>query len=245
MLLLFVCIAPSVCVGDSSADQRKAAIVAKADKLFEARYTPPKDKSLRLFDKERETGPADEIIYRHGASYVIRIVFADDGTLARVQLLPKALLHVDNWRDVPAEVQLSPSEMKWLLQSTDNLQKLGEPKQLTQPPSGCFQSGQNLYCTDFYEHASVNHFNLERMKQDRSPKALLKQVTIAYKQVVSGMVEDIKVEDDQHQIRVGRNWYGQKSDIFKDVHKESFVQFESLGCTANVKVCIANRPEVK
>ena len=44
---------------------------------------------MRLYDQQTETGPPDEVIYWHGSSYVIELIFAADGTIARIALLPR------------------------------------------------------------------------------------------------------------------------------------------------------------
>lgn len=56
----------------------------------------------------------DEVIYWHGSSYVIELIFAPDGKVARIALLPETLLHSDSWTDVPNVVELSPGEMQRL-----------------------------------------------------------------------------------------------------------------------------------
>jgi hypothetical protein len=81
---------------------------------------------VRLYDKQTETGPPDSVIYSHGSRYVIELIFAADGTVARIVLLPEALLHSDSWSDVPNRVELSPAEMQWLTASANTLRSLGK-----------------------------------------------------------------------------------------------------------------------
>ena len=66
---------------DAAVERRKAETSAKADKLFVQRYTAVAGKPLRLYDEETETGPPDAIIYGHGSSYVIELIFASLGRL--------------------------------------------------------------------------------------------------------------------------------------------------------------------
>lgn len=240
-------LALSVFAGDRNADRRKAETVARADKLFGERYSPPAGKPLRLFDQQTESGPPDAVIYWHGASYVIELVFAPDGSVARVGLLPEELLHSDSWTDVPDRVQLSRAEMQSLIESANALQPLGKGKSRN-PPDVCFQSGQNLYCTDGYEFAVVSHYHRERPAGEHVADSVLRDVTISYRQSVSGVVEDVRVEGSQRQLKVGGYWYhGEKpgSDIFRDAAIGSLVELVAFGCAGNGKVCLAIPKESK
>src|SRR6516165_11269542 len=95
-----------VAIAGDSAAQLKAAIVVKADTLFKQRYTPAADKPLQTFNPGRESRPADAVIYWFNTNYVARLVFATDGSLARLELLPEALLYSDSWANVPDTVAL-------------------------------------------------------------------------------------------------------------------------------------------
>jgi hypothetical protein len=234
--------------GDPSADRRKAETVARADKLFGQRYSPPTGKPLRLYDEQTETGPPDAVIYWHDASYVIELVFAPDGSVARVQLLPEELLHSDNWSDVPARVGLSPAEMQSVVESANALQPLGKPGEIREAPDGCFQSGANLYCTDTYEFAVVSHYHREKADNEHVTNIAPRDGSISYRQSVSGVVEDVKVDGSQRQLKVGGYWYhGEKrgSDILRDAAIGSVVQLVTFGCAANEKVCLAIPKESK
>lgn len=96
---------------DAVLQPRKDETISKADSLFGESYTPVAGTTMRLYDLQTETGSPDEVIYWHGSSYVIELIFAADGTVARIALLPEALLHSDSWSDVPSAVELSSSEM--------------------------------------------------------------------------------------------------------------------------------------
>lgn len=241
------CLSLHVFAGDPAADRRKAEILAKADKLLGQRYSPPAGKPLRLYDEQTETGPPDAVIYWHGASYVTELVFAANGSIARVQLLPEALLHSDSWSDVPDAIELSRAEMQWLVESANALQPLGKPGEIMNAPDGCFQSGPNLYCADRYELASVSHYHLERGDNERVTNVALREISVLYRQSVSGVVEDVRVEGSQRQLKVGGYWYhGEKpsnTDIFARAAKGSVVQLITYGCAANEKVCLANPEE--
>lgn len=136
---------------EPTADRRKAETITKADKLFGERYAPVAGKSMQLFDEENETGPPDSVIYRHGSSYVLELIFAADGTVAGLILLPEPLLHSDNWSDVSNWVELPRAEMQRLVASANELQPLGKAREIMEAPDRCFQSGPNLYCADSYE----------------------------------------------------------------------------------------------
>ena len=240
-------LAMPVFAANPDADRRKAETIARADKLFGQRYSPPAGKPLRLFDQQTETGPPDAVIYWHGASYVTELVFAPDGSLARLQLLPEELLHTDNGSDVPDYVQLSPAEMRSFIESANALQPLGKGE-IRSAPNGCFQSGQNLYCAERYEFAVVDHYHHQRADNEHVITISLKDVRIFYRQSVSGVVEDVRVEGSQRQLKVGGQWYhGDKPgrEVFSDAAIGSFVQLVTFGCAANEKACRASPKETE
>ena len=229
---------------DPVVERRKAETTAKADKLFVQRYTAVAGKPLRLYDEETETGPPDAIIYWHGSSYVIGLIFASDGTIARMILLPEALLHSDYWGDVPNIVELSPAEMQWLVASANDLQPLGKADEVWEAPDGCFQSGPNLYCADSYELATISHYHTE----EELGRVALRDIEILYKQSVDSIVEDVKVEASQRMLKVGGQWYrGEKPgvELFDKAQKGSVVRLITYGCTANEKACAAVPAESK
>src|SRR5262245_49115465 len=101
-LAIVLCAAWTVATARASdTKQARAETVTKADAVFRLHYTPHPDQPLRAFDKDRESGPADTAIYWFNANYVARLVFATDGSLARIELLPEALLYSDTWTSVP------------------------------------------------------------------------------------------------------------------------------------------------
>ena len=242
IVAVLACLSLHLFAEDAAVQRRKVETIAKADKLFGELYTAPTGKPQRHYDKQTETGPPDEVIYWHGSSHVIELIFATDGTVAGLVLLPEALLNSDDWGDVPNTVELSRAEMQWLVASANALQSLGNANKIMEAPDGCFQSGQNLYCTDLYELASVSHYHLERVDEKHVTKLALKDISILYRQSVTGIVEDVRVEGSQRQVKVGGQWYhGEKPgvEIFAKAQKGSLVGLVTCGCTANEKACIA------
>src|ERR1700687_1064213 len=229
-------------IAEDATLERKTETIAKADALFGQRYIAPAGKPLRLYDKETETGPPDSVIYWHGSSYIIELIFAPDGSFARVTLLPEALLHSDYWGDVPDSVELSRAQMQWFVSSANMLQPLGKAAEESEAPDLCFQSGPNLYCRDMYELASVSHYHLERMDNKHVTEAALRDVVISYKQSVTGIAEDVRVEGSQRQLKLAGQWYhGEKPGvvIFDKAQIGSLVRLVTYGCTTNERVCIS------
>ena len=155
---------------------------------------------------------------------------------------PEALLHTDNWSEVPDVAELSESEMQWFVASANTLQPLGEARDAKKAPDGCFQSGRNLYCAATYELGSVSHYHRERSDDRQVINVVLWAVQILYSQSVAGIVEDVRMDGSQRLLKVGGQWYhGEKPgvDVFRDAPKGSVVRLVSFGCTANEKACIA------
>ena len=113
--------------------------------LFSESNTHPVPISRCTFDKDRESRPADALIYWFNATYVVRMVFATDGSLAPVELFPETLLYSNSRTSVPDTVEPGPGEIRLLIAVASQLRPTGDPVWLHQPPEGCFQSGQNLY----------------------------------------------------------------------------------------------------
>ena len=223
---------------NAAVDRRKAETITKADRLFGQRYTAAAGTPLRLYDMQTETGPPDAIIYWHGSSYVIELIFGANGAVAQLKLLPEALLHSDTWNDVPSGVELSRAEMQWLIASANILQPLGKARESTEAPNRCDVSGPNWYCEDRYELASVSHYHL----QQGAKELALRDIGILYRQRVGGLVEDVRVEGNQRQFRVGGQWYHAEEpgvDIFDKAQIGSVVSLVTYGCTANEKACVA------
>jgi hypothetical protein len=247
ILVVLACLSP-LFAQDAVVERRKAETTAKADKLFVRRYTAVAGKPLRLYDEETDTGPPDAIIYWHGSSYVIELIFASDGTIARLILLPEALLHSHNWGDVPNIVELSPAEMQWLVASANDLQPLGKAGEVWEAPDGCFQSGPNLYCADTYELATISHYHQEEGREGELRRVALRDIEILYRQSVNSIVEDVRVEGSRRMLKVGGQWYhGEKPgvEIFDKAQKGSVVRLITYGCTANEKACTAVPEESK
>jgi len=229
---------------NSRAQEHRAEIVAKADALFGQRYTAPPDRPLVAFDKKTETGPADRVIYRFNAKYVVLLVFAAEGSLIRIELLPEALLHSvsDVWDDnVPGEVELRRNDLKRFLDSANQLRPIGDPVMFVEPPDGCFQSGKNLYCFGIFAQASVSRFC-----QDYPDRVSLKEVAVGYKQSVSGIVSEIRAvpEDDEgRDLRIGKLWYRVEEDndprLFTAATVGSTVTLTTFGCAGTEVACHA------
>lgn len=246
--VLVTCMALCLFAGELPSERRKAEAIAKADKLFGQRYSPPAGKPMRLYDEQLETGPADALIYWHGASYVVELVFGNDGSVSRVQLFPETLLHTDKWSDVPEYVEISRPDMEWLVESANSLRPLGKPGKVHDAPDGCFQSGPNLYCTDTYEQAVVSHYHIERGRTQRETKLVLRVIGILYLQKISGSVEDVRIEARQRQLKVRGCWYrGEKpgTEVFDNAVKGSLVRLITFGCAGNEKACLAVPDESK
>jgi hypothetical protein len=240
LLIVPLLLVSQVLAEDSAPKGRKNETIAKADSIFGQRYTPVAGKTIRLYDEQTETGPRDEVIYWHGSTYVIELIFAADETVARIVLLPEDLLHSDSWTDVPNVVELSPGEMQWLVASANVLRPLGIAH-ATDAPNFCFQSGKNLYCTDHYELAMVSHYH-EQLGRNQSTENRLRDIAILYKQPVAGIVEDARVQESERHLKVDGQWYhGEKPgvEIFEKAQVGSVVHLITYGCTANKKACIA------
>lgn len=226
---------------DSAAKRRKNETIAKADSIFGQRYTPVAGKTMRLYDEQTETGPRDEVIYWHGSTYVIELIFAADETVARIVLLPEELLHSDSWTDVPNVVELSPGEMQWLVASANVLRPLGDAH-ADHAPNFYFQSGKNLYFVDHYELATVDHYHEQLVDRNQSTGSRLRDIAILYKQPVAGIVEDARVQGSERHLKVNGQWYrGEKPgvEIFEKTQVGSVVRLITYGCTANAKACTA------
>jgi len=246
-LVALACLSLHLFAQDAVVERRKAETIAKADNLFVQRYTAVAGKPLRLYDEETETGPPDAISYWHGSSYVIELIFASDGTIARLILLPEVLLYSHYWGDVPNIVELSSAEMQWLVASANGLQPLGKADEVWEAPNGCFQSGPNLYCADTYELATLSHYHTEEGREG-GRRVALRYIEVLYKQSVNGIVEDVSVEGSQRKLKVGGQWYhGEKPgvEIFDKAQKGSFVRLITYGCTANEKACTGIPEESK
>jgi hypothetical protein len=233
--------------GDGVAGQTKAEIIKKTDKLMGQRYTPTAA-PIRHFDEERESGPPDAVLYWYGASYVVEFIFATDGSLSNISVLPEALLHSDSWSDVPKDVELSRSQMEWLIGIADQLQPMGKIELKRISPEFCFQSGANLYCGDGYEHATVGQYWREEL-DGGFERLALKDIRIAYKKLVSGTIADTRaVEGDENKrdLKIGSSWYridrSTNERFFAQAAKGSIVELTTTGCSGNQKVCDASGP---
>ena len=228
--------------GASDAQRMREEIVTKADSLFREHYTPRADKTLRTFDKDRESRPADTVIYWFNTNYVVRLIFATDGSLVRVELFPEALLYSDSWTSVPDTVELGPGEMRWFIALAGQLRTMGEPVSHDRSPNVCAVSGPNLYCSNSYELAKVSMYRRENYR-GKPPQISLKDVTIAYEQSVIGVVAELNaVSENEHQLRLGSVWYRiykQGDPVFDSVAEGSMVRLTAFGCAGNELACDA------
>src|SRR5262249_18401695 len=92
ILLLIVTLNPATPAQNAVVEPHIAEMVAKADSLFRERYSPSRTVPL-FYDKERDARPSDGPIYWFDSNFIVRLMFATDGSLARVELLPEALLY--------------------------------------------------------------------------------------------------------------------------------------------------------
>jgi hypothetical protein len=123
-------------------------------------------------------------------------------------------LYSDDWDDVPSTLRLSNNEMQWFVSSADSLQTLGKVHAMARAPRGCFQSGQNLYCADSYELASVSHYHVERGAAKHTTEVALRDIAVIYGHSVAGVVEDVKREGSQRLLKLGGQWYhGEKPGV--------------------------------
>lgn len=240
MLTLNPCTPAQNSVGESHIRE----VVAKADSLLRERYSPSRTVPL-FYDKEREAGPSNGPIYWFDSNYVVRLMFATDGSLARVELLPEPLLYSNSWSTVSDSVELDQGEIRWFIKTVDQLRATGAPIGIHEPPDACFQSGPNLYCHDWYEDAGVSEYCREQYQPDkRGTRIARKSVTVGYKQSVRGIVSALKaISPDEHQIKIGPFWYAihgfSNKVLFNTATVGSIVSLTTEGCTANELVCEA------
>lgn len=247
-LLILVLDQPSASAQNAVVEPHRAEIVAKADSLLRERYSPSRTVPL-FYDKERNAGLPDGPIYWFDSNYVVRLIFATDGSLARAELLPEALLYSSSWTSIPDAVELDQGEIQWFIKTVNQLRPTGAPIEVHEPPDACFQSGPNLYCHDRYEEANVSEYCREQYQpNNRSTRPSPKSVTVGYKQSVHGSISALKaVSSDQHQVKIGPFWYGIhrffNKELFDTAVVGSVVSLTTVGCTANEFVCEAGAAE--
>jgi hypothetical protein len=231
-------------------EQHKAETVAKANSVFGQRYSPASTLPLS-YDKDRETGPSDGPIYWFDSSYVVRLIFSTDGSTARVEVLPEALLYSDSWTSVKDTVELGKGELQWFINTVNQLRPIGDPVEVHEPPDACFQSGPNLYCHDRYKEAIVSEYCREqyRPNKDRLSRISLKSITVAYKQPHLGAISNLNVlSANEHRVKVGPLWYRilktRDEKLFDTAVTGSVVGFTTFGCAVNELVCEAVEPDV-
>jgi len=211
-LAILLCATSTIAMAaDSDTKRIRAENIAKADSLFREHYTQRTGKPLRTFDKHGESGLA--VIYWFNNTYVVRLVFATDGSLARLEPFPEALLYSNLWTtEMEDTLTLGPpGAMRRLMAVASRLRPTGAPVSVSEAPDGCFQSSHNLYCVDRYELAKVSFDCRDRVQP---PQISLQEITIAYKQSVIGVVAELKAVSwpQGKQVRVGPLWY----QIFKE-----------------------------
>ena len=184
--------------------------VAKADSLFGQRYNS-------TYEEGRGWSSPEGPIYWFNAAYVVRLLFAEDGSLARLELKPEAFLH---GQMSATGVKLGASDVQWFLKAANQLKPLGQPVDVHKPPL-CFQSSSGSYCSDRYAQAKV----------DQYLRGSLKSVTIAYKQSLHGTVSDRQAfPSNEHRIKVGQRWYAIDQKLFTDAVIGSIVNLTTFGC---------------
>ena len=149
-------------------------------------------------------------------------------------------MHSDSWNDVPNTLELSAAEMQWFIASANSIRPPGGVR--ANAVNFCSYSGQNRYCQDHYELATVDHFHLERVREQGLPADALKDVRILYKESVVGIVEHARVVENQRHLKVAGQWYhGEQPgvEIFDKAQVGSVVRLVTYGCTANEKACLA------
>lgn len=242
VLAIALCATSTLAIAPASdAKQRRAEIVAKADSLFKQQYAPRADMRPRMFDKGRESQPADTVTYWFNTNYVVRLVFASEGSLARIEFLPEAQLYGDSWTRVPDTVELGPEELPRIIAIASQLRPIGDPASSDERPDFCSWTGSVGYCRNSYQSAEVSSVRDNRVQPGQTS---LMQVTIAYKQSVVGAVSEIKaVSENEQRLRVGPTWYG----VYKDSAQAlldatavgSIVRLTSIGCAGNELTCHA------
>lgn len=243
-LLPVLTLNPPTPAQNAAVESHLAEIVAKADSLLRERYSPSRTVPL-FYDKEHEAGPSNGPIYWFDSNYVVQLMFATDGSLARVELLPESLLYSNSWSSVSDSVELDQGEIHWFIKTANQLRPTGAPVEIHEPPDACFQSGPNLYCHDWYEDVGVSEYCREQYQPDkRGTRTSPKSVTVGYKQSVRGIISAVKVvSPEDHQVKIGQFWYGihkfSNKELFNTATVGSIVSLTTVGCTANELVCEA------
>ena len=232
---------------DLAEQNRRIEITRQADILLGEQYVAPADHPIKFSEDAAFLRSVNRAIYRHGTNYVVVVVFANDGSLARIHLTPEALLHRDTWADVPSTVELTDRDMTWFLDIADALQEVGKQVMPAVFPSFCFQSGKNHYCVDPHERASIGSYREDQQRGTQgSWKTVMRDITVSYKRVVSGAIADIATaKSGEAMVRIGANWYavaqGQIADpnLTDKLKPGVFIQLDTTGCTGSEKACSA------
>ena len=167
------------------------------------------------YEEGRGWGYPEGPIYWFNAAYVLRLLFTEDGSLARLELKPEAFLH---GQMSATGVKLGASDVQSFLKAAKQLRPLSDPVDVHKPPL-CFQSGSGSYCSDRYAQAKV----------DQYLRGSLKSVTIAYKQSRHGTVSD-RQAFPFNRIKVGQRWYAIDQKLYNDAVIGSTVNLTTFGC---------------
>ena len=195
--------------------------VAKADLLFKQRYNS-------TYEDHRGWGSPEGPIYRFNAAYVVRMLFTEDGSLARLELEPEGFLR---GQMNATGVGLGASDVQRFVDAANQLRPIGHPVDVHKPPL-CFQSSSGSYCSDRYAQAKV----------DQYLRGSLKSVTIAYRQSLRGTVSDRQAfPSNEHRIKVGQRWYEIDEKLFNEAVVGATVDLTTFGCGAGPIDCEAIR----
>lgn len=233
-------------VQDIASSDRRMEIAREANKLLGEQYVAPAGHPVKFAEDGNDLlRPVARAIYRHGTNYVVALVFADDGSLARIHLLPEALLHSDTWMDVPATAELSDQDMTWMVGIADALQEVGKQVPPEEFPSFCFQSGKNHYCDERHERASIGSYREDQQRGKQGGwGTVMRDITVSYKRIVSGRIEDFATgKTGEPLVRIGANWYavvqGKIADpnLTDKLKPGGIIRLDTTGCTGSEKAC--------
>lgn len=181
LLVALLALPANIYAQNTTAEQARAAMIAKIDALFGQRYTLSAEVQRSIAIESALEGPQrqDAVIYWSGANHVVVFNFATNGTLKKIELIPETWLH--GIVLVDRGIELSPGQIGWLVEIADRLQPVAKVQNKS-GPDFCTVSGANRYCSNEYEHASVGQYwRYEQDTQDRqSGRYSLKSMSIVY-----------------------------------------------------------------
>ena len=253
-LIGFLAFMPLSIGGWGETTRTKEDVLRIASRLLGNNYPPIPGKPLIGYHN-------DDIFYQHGSGYVIALSFATNGELARIELIPETLLYSEDWHTIGPQPDNRPQNtelvsMQWMIDTANALRPVGKALIQTSPTrGGCFQSGANNYCIDFYESASIYHYwrddspSIDQLL--RGDNAIIREIKIGYKKHIEGKIDKIRSLEDASRaidLRINSVWYRvhfeekkgelfivegiEENEIKRFAIKEgSFVFLETHGCT--------------